>query len=52
MDKIKKVINSSLFQSAIAGGIGIALLTQGHPLYAGIAVGVGLTTFIKAFKSS
>jgi len=52
MDKIKKIINSPLFQSAVAGGIGTALIIQDHPLYAGIAFGVGLTTFVKAFKSS
>ena len=50
MDKIKKVINSSLFQAAVAGGIGMLLMAQGHPMYAGVGFGVGLTKFIGAFK--
>ena len=52
MDKIKKVINSSLFQAATAGVVGALLIIQGHPLYGGVAVGVGLTKFIAAFKST
>jgi uncharacterized membrane protein len=51
MDKIKEVINSPLFQSAVAGGVGVLLMIQGHPMYAGIGFGVGLTKFIDAFKS-
>jgi len=50
MDKIKNVINSPLFQAAVAGGIGILLMAQGHPMYAGVGFGVGLTKFIDAFK--
>ena len=50
MDKIKNVINSPLFQAGVAGGIGILLMSQGHPMYAGIGFGVGLTKFIYAFK--
>ena len=50
MDKIKKAINSPLFQAGVAGGIGMLLMTQGHPMYAGIGFGVGLTKFIGAFK--
>jgi len=51
MDKIKKVVNSPLFQAAIAGGVGILLVIQGHPLYGGISVGIGAVKFIQAFKS-
>jgi len=51
MEKIKKIVNSPLFHSASAVGIGFALITQGHPLYAGIAYGVALSSFIRAFKS-
>ena len=51
MDKVKKVINSPLFQAAVTGGIGVLLLLQGHLLYAGIGFGVGLVKFINAFKS-
>ena len=50
MDKIKNVINSPLFQAGIAGAIGLLLMTQGHPMYAGVGFGVGLTKFIGAFK--
>ena len=50
MNKIKKVVNSPLFQAATAGIIGALLIIQGHPLYGGIAIGVGLTKFIAAFK--
>ena len=50
MDKIKNVINSPLFQAAVAGGIGMLLMVQGHPMYAGVGFGVGLTKFIDAFK--
>ena len=51
MDKIKKAINSPLFQAAITGGVGLLLLLQGHPLYAGIGFGMGAVKFIQAFKS-
>ncbi len=51
MDKIKKVINSPLFQAGVAGGVGILLMIQGHPMYAGIGIGAGLVKFIDAFKS-
>ena len=50
MDKIKKIINSPLLQAGIAGAVGMLLMAQGHPLYAGIGFGVGLTKFISAFK--
>tara|TARA_Y100000310_G_C20021843_1_gene507738 strand:- start:124 stop:285 length:162 start_codon:yes stop_codon:yes gene_type:complete len=50
MDKIKKVINSSIFQSCVAGGVGLALLLQDNLLYAGIAFGIGIVKFIGAFK--
>ena len=52
MDKIKKVVNSPLFQSCIAGGVGLALLVQDNLLYAGLAFGIGIVKFIDAFKSS
>ena len=51
MDKIKQVINSPLFQAGVAGGVGILLMIQGHPMYAGIGIGAGLVKFIDAFKS-
>ena len=51
MDKIKKVINSPLFQAGVAGGVGILLMMQGHPMYAGIGIGAGIVMFIDAFKA-
>ena len=50
MDKIKKVVNSPLFQSGVTGSVGLLLLLQGHPLYGGIGIGVALSKFIDAFK--
>ena len=50
MDKIKKIINSPMFMAAVAGTVGILLMVKGDVLYAGIAIGVGLTKFIDAFK--
>ena len=52
MEKLKKVINSSVFQSCVAGGVGLALLVQDNLLYAGIAFGIGVVKFIGAFRSS
>jgi|TARA_R110001583_G_scaffold3797_4_gene23145 hypothetical protein len=50
MDKIKKVVSAPLFQSALAGGIGILILMQGNILYSGIAFGIGIGKFFDAFK--
>jgi|TARA_R100000049_G_C1924116_1_gene68824 hypothetical protein len=50
MDKIKKIINSPMFMAILAGSVGILLMIKGDILYAGIAIGVGLTKFIGAFK--
>jgi hypothetical protein len=52
MDKIKKVINSPIFQACVAGGVGLALLVQDNLLYAGMAFGIGVVKFIDAFRSS
>ena len=51
MDKIKKIINSPMFMAILAGSVGILLMIKGDILYAGIAIGVGLTKFIDAFKN-
>jgi len=48
MEKIKKVVKSPLFLSAVAGGIGLALLIKGDILYAG----VGVREFLLAFKDA
>ena len=50
MDKIKKVVNSPLFHSAAAGGIGVLILMQGNVLYAGVSFGFGAAKFLDAFK--
>jgi hypothetical protein len=50
MDKIKKVVMSPLFVSATAGAVGVALIAESHPLYAGIAFGFGISKFLQAFK--
>jgi hypothetical protein len=50
MEKIKKVVNSPLFQAAAAGGIGVLILMQGNVLYAGVAFGVGIAKFLDALK--
>ena len=51
MDKVKSVIGSPLFKAACCGAIGLALIAESHPLYAGIAFGFGLREFLLAFKS-
>ena len=48
---MKQVINSSWFKSALAAVAGIALITSGNVLYAGIAFGVGARELLLAFKS-
>ena len=50
MEKIKSIINSSLFKSGVAVAIGLILLVESHPLYAGIALGVALREFLLAFS--
>ena len=51
MEKIKNVITSPLFVCGSALVIGITLITESHPLYAGMAFGFGIAKFIQAFKS-
>ena len=50
MEKIKEIVSAPLFQSALAGGIGLLILLQGNVLYAGVAFGVGISKFFDAFK--
>ena len=52
MDKIKSVITSPLFVCGSAIAIGIALIAESHPLYAGMAFGFGIAKFIQAFKDN
>jgi hypothetical protein len=51
MEKVKSIIGSPLFKAACCGAIGLALIAESHPLYAGIAFGFGLREFLLAFKS-
>lgn len=54
MDKIKKsikeVVTSPLFHSAVAVGVGLVLLMESHPLYAGVGFGLAACKFLDAFK--
>ena len=51
MEKVKSIIGSPLFKAACCGAIGLALIAESHPLYAGMAFGFGLREFLLAFKS-
>ena len=51
MDKIKDIIMSPLFVSGVTCAIGLALIFESHPLYAGVAFGVAGIKFLDAFKS-
>jgi hypothetical protein len=51
MEKVKTIVNSPLFRVAVCAVIGIALITEQHPLYAGLAFGVGIREFLLAFKT-
>ncbi len=50
MNKIKEIVKSPLFHSAVAGGIGLVLLMESHPLYAGMGFGLAACKFLDAFK--
>jgi len=50
MEKVKKIVNSPLFISAVIGTIGFLLMIQGNIMYAGIAYGISVCKFIDAFK--
>jgi len=52
MEKIKSAITSPLFVCGSALVIGVTLIIESHPLYAGIAFGIGIAKFIQAFKSN
>jgi len=51
MDNITKIINAYWFKSAICGGIGIVLLTNGLHLWSGVAFGFGAREFLEFFKT-
>jgi len=50
MKKIKEVISSPLFMSGAAAVIGLLLLMEKHPMYAGIAFGFSVCKFLDAFR--
>ncbi len=50
MNKVSLIISSPIFKSAVAGAIGAVMLMEVHPLYAGLAFGVGIREFLLAFK--
>jgi len=50
MEKIKSVITSPLFVCGAMLIIGVTLVMESHPLYAGIAFGFGIAKFLQAFK--
>tara|TARA_R100001594_G_scaffold77602_1_gene112171 strand:- start:481 stop:639 length:159 start_codon:yes stop_codon:yes gene_type:complete len=51
MEKIKSIVTSPLFVCGSALVIGITLVIESHPMYAGIAFGFGLAKFLNAFKT-
>ncbi|HJO96296.1 MAG TPA: hypothetical protein QF753_23120 [Victivallales bacterium] len=50
-EKIKNVVTSSLFMASIAGVVGGLLLADGNDMYGGIAIGIGIMVFLKAFQN-
>lgn len=50
LEKIKKIVYSPLFASACGLAIGLLLLMEKHPFYAGIAFGFAGSKFIDSFK--
>ena len=51
IEKVKKVVLSPLFACACAVVMGLVLLMEKHPLYAGIAFGFAGCKFLDAFKT-
>ncbi len=50
MEKAKAIINHPLSKAVLAGMVGAMLLIESHPMYAGVAFGVGVREFLLAFK--
>ncbi len=46
MEQLKKVINSSWIKSAAIGLIGVAMISEGHVFYSGIAFGFAAREFL------
>ena len=51
METIKQIVNHPLSKAVACGIIGAMLLLHAHPMYAGIAFGMGLREFLFALKS-
>jgi hypothetical protein len=52
METIKEIVNHPLSKSVACGAIGAMLILHNHPMYAGIAFGMGLREFLLALKSN
>ena len=50
MEQLKKVINSSWIKSAAIGLIGVAMISEGHVFYSGIAFGFAAREFLLMLK--
>jgi len=50
MKKVKTIVNSWWFKSALYGALATALFIKGEVFYAGIAIGAGLRELFLAFK--
>jgi len=50
METIKQIVNHPLSKAVACGVIGATLLLHAHPMYAGIAFGMGLREFLLALK--
>ena len=50
MEKVKMIINHPMSKCIVMGVIGSVLLFESHPMYAGMAFGVGLREFLLALK--
>tara|TARA_Y100000385_G_C13105790_1_gene647685 strand:+ start:5253 stop:5408 length:156 start_codon:yes stop_codon:yes gene_type:complete len=51
MKTIKEIVNHPLSKSIACGILGAIFLLESHPLYSGIAFGMGLREIFLAFKS-
>tara|TARA_R110002020_G_scaffold23658_3_gene78612 strand:- start:3033 stop:3191 length:159 start_codon:yes stop_codon:yes gene_type:complete len=51
MEKLKTIVKSPLFKAGLAAAAGVALMTTGNVLWAGIAFGIGIREFLLAFKT-
>ena len=52
MEQLKEIVNSSLFKSAAIAFVGLILIAEKHPLYAGVAFGFALREFFLVFKQN